>query len=86
VSHKNKHAIAVLSRPDHPDIKLLIDDQTITIKPKDAILRLERNDYVMCWNSKRVRWIRGITSKSGHKICWRTTKAVVLEPGLEWGR
>jgi hypothetical protein len=86
VSHTNQQAIAVLLRADHPRIKLLLDDQKLLIAPSAAIARLLRNEYTVCWNSKRVKWMRLASKPSRWQECWRTTKAVVLEPGLEWGR
>jgi hypothetical protein len=86
VSYKAEQAIALLERPDHPKVKLLLDGSSLSIEPRQAIVRLRRNEYTICWKSKRVKWIRLESRPSKWQECWRTTKAAVLEPGLEWGR
>jgi hypothetical protein len=85
VSHATSQAIALLLRNEHPRVKLLLDDQRLLIEPAAAIVRLKRNDYTVCSNSHRVKWIRLNSVSAKWQHCWRVDKAVVLEPGLEWG-
>jgi hypothetical protein len=87
LSPNTENALALLARQDHPRVKLLLDGSSLLIDRKAAILRLSRNEYTICWKSKRVKWMRIKESACGaFQECWRTTKAAVLEPGLEWGR
>lgn len=77
--------LAILSAPDHPPIKLLGSKSIAKVSATDALRMVITAKYDYRLNSKqRVKWMRIRPTTTVWQECWRTTKAAVLPPSIDW--
>lgn len=76
----------ILSATGHPPVKLLGSKTQVGKLPAAEALRLvitAKYDYRL--NSKQhVKWLRIQPPTTVWQECWRTSKAAVLPPSIDW--
>lgn len=89
VSTNQEKARLLLAHLSHPTLKLKLPEGDLEINAEEALARMAKGDYQFGFRSERVRFMRPVERVAvigAFQECWRTTKAAVLEPGLDWGR
>ena len=75
-----------LEAKDHPVVSILDKNgkRSEKVHAADCLLMLERGAFAFASRKKRIRWMQPTTLPVAWICCWRTARAAVLEPSVEW--
>lgn len=77
---------SILRKATHPPVLILGGKERIHVSPREAILMLKSDDYVVRGSRNRVRSLKPKRKYAPWQNCHRTTGAATIQPGDEYGR